>query len=29
MLMSGEGSGIGPYIDRMGANLDAIMEAFQ
>lgn len=29
MLMSGEGSGIGPYIDRMGANLDAILEAFQ
>jgi len=29
MLMSGEGTGIGPYIQRMEANLNVILEAFQ
>lgn len=27
MIMSGEGSGVGPYIDAMNANLDVIAQA--
>ena len=29
MIMSGSGTGIGPYIDGINANIDAIAEAFQ